>query len=85
MSLGCGLRPAPLQFTPIPGASNSSDDLASLRAQEQVPDASCTKGFKDLMLEVAKTGTLGEMLAVLLAPGIPVAHFRGEVAVKHLF
>eukprot|EP00913_Durusdinium_trenchii_P010825 g10154.t1 len=43
-----------------------SDDLASLRAQEQVPDASCTKGFKDLMLEVAKTGTLGEMLAVLL-------------------
>ncbi|CAK9065736.1 unnamed protein product [Durusdinium trenchii] len=34
--------------------------------REQVPDASCTKGFKDLMLEVAKTGTLGEMLAVLL-------------------
>lgn len=38
----------------------------SLKEREHIPDASPTSGFKGLMTEVAKTGTLGEMLSVLV-------------------
>jgi len=38
----------------------------SLRDREQIPDASCTSGFIELMKEVAQMGSLGEMLSVLL-------------------
>jgi thiaminase/transcriptional activator TenA len=37
-----------------------------IKDRDQIPDAPCTKGFCDLMREVALKGTLGEMLSVLV-------------------
>jgi thiaminase/transcriptional activator TenA len=34
--------------------------------RQGIPDAKCTSGFCNLMLEVAKSGQLGEMLAVIV-------------------
>lgn len=39
---------------------------ADATAREAVPSAPCTTGFIDLMNEVASTGTLGEILSVLV-------------------
>mmetsp|Transcript_20110 Transcript_20110/g.57710 ORF Transcript_20110/g.57710 Transcript_20110/m.57710 type:complete len:227 (-) Transcript_20110:1187-1867(-) len=39
---------------------------ADAKMREAVPSAACTTGFIDLMTEVATTGTLGEILSVLV-------------------
>jgi len=38
----------------------------SVEERTSIPDAPCSKGFCDLMREVASTGSLAEMLAVVV-------------------